>query len=53
MRGFVGAEGVGDGQARALEHVGRDGEAFGSWEDTEPSAPQDLPLPPDEPVKGA
>ena len=37
----------------ALEHVGRDGEAFGDWSDTEPSAPQDLPLPPDEPVKGA
>ena len=37
----------------ALEHVGRDGEAFGSWEDTEPRAPQDLPLPPDEPVKAA
>jgi uncharacterized cupin superfamily protein len=35
----------------AVEHVGRDGEAFARWEDTEPSAPQDLPLPPDEPVK--
>jgi mannose-6-phosphate isomerase-like protein (cupin superfamily) len=34
----------------ALEHVGRDGEAFGSWEDTEPTSPQELPLPPDEPV---
>jgi len=34
----------------ALEHVGRDGEAFASWEDTEPTSPQELPLPPDEPV---
>jgi uncharacterized cupin superfamily protein len=37
----------------ALEHVGRDGEAFGTWEDTEPTSPQELPLPPDEPVKAA
>jgi uncharacterized cupin superfamily protein len=37
----------------AVEHVGRDGEAFASWEDTEPTSPQQLPLPPDEPVKGA
>src|SRR3954451_3179425 len=37
----------------ALEHVGRDGEAFGDWGDTEPSGPQDLPLPADEPVTGA
>jgi uncharacterized cupin superfamily protein len=36
----------------ALEHVGRDGEAFASWEDTEPTSPQQLPLPPDEPVSG-
>ncbi len=35
----------------ALEHVGRDGEAFATWEDTEPTSPQELPLPPDEPVK--
>jgi mannose-6-phosphate isomerase-like protein (cupin superfamily) len=35
----------------AIEHVGRDGEAFGSWEDTEPTSPQELPLPPDEPVR--
>jgi uncharacterized cupin superfamily protein len=35
----------------ANEHVGRDGEAFGSWEDTEPTSPQELPLPPDEPVR--
>jgi uncharacterized cupin superfamily protein len=35
----------------ALEHVGRDGEAFGSWEDSEPTSPQELPLPPDEPVQ--
>jgi len=37
----------------AVEHVGRDGEAFAAWEDAEPTAPQNLPLPPDEPVKGA
>jgi mannose-6-phosphate isomerase-like protein (cupin superfamily) len=37
----------------ALEHVGRDGEAFGAWEDTEPTSPQELPLPPDEPIKAA
>jgi uncharacterized cupin superfamily protein len=37
----------------ALEHVGRDGEAFGSWEDTEPTSPQELPLPPDEPIKAS
>jgi uncharacterized cupin superfamily protein len=37
----------------ANEHVGRDGEAFADWADTEPTAPQNLPLPPDEPVKGA
>jgi uncharacterized cupin superfamily protein len=37
----------------AIEHVGRDGEAFGSWEDTEPTSPQELPLPPDEPVKAS
>ncbi|MDA0163173.1 cupin domain-containing protein [Solirubrobacter ginsenosidimutans] len=35
----------------ALEHVGRDGEAFATWEDTEPTSPQELPLPPDEPVQ--
>jgi mannose-6-phosphate isomerase-like protein (cupin superfamily) len=28
-------------------HEGRDGEAFASWEDTEPGAPQDVPLPAD------
>ena len=37
----------------ALEHVGRDGEAFADWADAEPTAPQNLPLPPDEPIKGA
>jgi mannose-6-phosphate isomerase-like protein (cupin superfamily) len=37
----------------AIEHVGRDGEAFASWEDTEPTSPQELPLPPDEPVKAS
>jgi uncharacterized cupin superfamily protein len=35
----------------AVEHVGRDGEAFAAWEDAEPTSPQNLPLPPDEPVK--
>src|SRR3954470_14732811 len=35
----------------AVEHVGRDGEAFATWEDTEPTSPQELPLPPDEPVR--
>jgi uncharacterized cupin superfamily protein len=34
----------------ANEHAGRDGEAFAAWADTEPTAPQYLPLPPDEPV---
>jgi mannose-6-phosphate isomerase-like protein (cupin superfamily) len=29
------------------EHVGRDGEAFGSWEDESPLSPQELPLPAD------
>lgn len=28
-------------------HVGRDGEAFESWEATEVRAPRDVPLPPD------
>jgi uncharacterized cupin superfamily protein len=37
----------------AVEHVGRDGEAFADWADTEPTSPQELPLPPDEPVTGA
>ena len=37
----------------ALEHIGRDGEAFGKWEDTEPTSPQELPLPPDEPITAA
>ena len=31
----------------AGEHQGRDGEAFASWSDDEPVAPQELPLPPD------
>ena len=29
----------------ALEHVGRDGEAFASWEDTEPTLPAGAPAP--------
>lgn len=31
----------------ATEHHGRDGEAFASWEDENPSSPQELPMPPD------
>jgi quercetin dioxygenase-like cupin family protein len=34
----------------ATEHVGRDGEAFESWEQTEGAPPQQVPLPDDEPV---
>jgi quercetin dioxygenase-like cupin family protein len=29
----------------AGSHAGRDGEAFASWDDHEPKAPQDIPLP--------
>ena len=32
----------------ANEHIGRDGEAFESWEQTEGAPPQEVPLPPDE-----
>jgi mannose-6-phosphate isomerase-like protein (cupin superfamily) len=35
----------------ASEHVGRDGEAFESWDQTEGAPPQDVPLPADEPVR--
>ena len=31
----------------ALEHQGRDGEAFGAWGDEQPTSPQELPMPPD------
>jgi quercetin dioxygenase-like cupin family protein len=31
----------------AEEHRGRDGEAFGSWEDKDPVSPQELPMPAD------
>jgi len=31
----------------ALEHQGRDGEAFGAWSDEQPTSPQELPMPPD------
>ena len=31
----------------AGEHQGRDGEAFGSWDDEQPVSPQELPMPPD------
>ncbi len=31
----------------ALEHQGRDGEAFGAWTDERPTSPQELPMPPD------
>ena len=34
----------------ANEHVGRDGEAFTSWDQAEGATPQDVPLPADEPV---
>jgi uncharacterized cupin superfamily protein len=35
----------------AERHVGRDGEAFESWEQTEGRPPQEVPLPDDEPVR--
>jgi mannose-6-phosphate isomerase-like protein (cupin superfamily) len=31
----------------AADHQGRDGEAFGSWDDEGPTSPQDMPMPPD------
>ena len=31
----------------AQEHQGRDGEAFGSWDDEQPVSPQELSMPPD------
>jgi len=31
----------------ALEHQGRDGEAFADWGDEEPTSPQELAMPPD------
>ncbi len=31
----------------ALEHQGRDGEAFAGWSDEEPTSPQELSMPPD------
>jgi hypothetical protein len=34
----------------AGEHVGRDGEAFADWSDTEGQPPQELPLPDDLPT---
>jgi quercetin dioxygenase-like cupin family protein len=34
----------------ATEHVGRDGEAFASWEDDEPRPPPEIPLPDDLPA---
>jgi mannose-6-phosphate isomerase-like protein (cupin superfamily) len=34
----------------AGEHVGRDGEAFAAWSDTEGRPPQDVPLPADLPL---
>jgi uncharacterized cupin superfamily protein len=33
----------------AEPHAGRDGQAYASWEDSEPSPPQELPLPADLP----
>ncbi len=35
----------------ATEHVGRDGEAFTSWEQTEGAPPQEVPLPADLPLR--
>jgi mannose-6-phosphate isomerase-like protein (cupin superfamily) len=35
------------------EHLGRDGEAFESWDDADPRPPQEIPLPPDLPAPGA
>ena len=35
----------------AVEHEGRDGEAFASWEDATPKRPQEIPLPADVPVE--
>jgi uncharacterized cupin superfamily protein len=34
----------------AEEHVGRDGEAFESWDDVNPRPPQEIPLPEDLPA---
>ena len=34
------------------EHVGRDGEAFSAWSETEGRPPQDVPLPDDLPPRG-
>ena len=34
----------------AVEHNGRDGQAYGSWDDSESRPPQEIPLPPDVPV---
>src|SRR4051794_13845583 len=34
----------------AEPHEGRDGEAFASWEDNEPRAPQEVPMPDDLPA---
>jgi uncharacterized cupin superfamily protein len=34
----------------ATEHIGRDGEAYTSWDQTEGAPPQEVPLPDDEPV---
>ena len=33
----------------AEEHAGRDGEAFLTWEDSEPGPPQSIPMPEDLP----
>lgn len=34
----------------AKQHEGRDGEAFTSWDASDPAPPQEVPLPADEPV---
>jgi hypothetical protein len=35
----------------AVEHEGRDGQAFASWEATEGASPQEIPQPADVPVE--
>ena len=37
----------------AVEHEGRDGQAYASWDVTDPAPPQEIPLPADVPVDAA
>ena len=37
----------------AVEHEGRDGEAFASWDDATPKRPQEIPPPADVPVESS